>query len=380
MPITSRTAEVAQRPSLRGHANLRTSSADSDPTHVRPRTERSPKIADGRTQRGTLSNPLHQKKLRTRIADLESQLGHAQEELKSLKGHLVSTGTAKKAVQDQLERKPKKSQRAPEPLEIEEKHSTSAEARKLSKKDSTKMYEASEEIQEETDVFEVPNEKTALEPKADLEDDELKAKSVSLSAESPATAEPGSPLVDELASKADEINLLKARLEEKGKEVDVFRQENESIKSQLNEKSLKISLAQSEIDGLNQKLTLASEELEKSKSRVAQTNEKLEATEKAKELLENEMKMLRVQTEQWRKAADAAATVLAGDAEANGRRISERCGSMDKLSVNTFDHVGGYTGYVGSPGLMDDRDDIFGGEKRKGIRMFGDLWKKKSHK
>ncbi|KAG6383256.1 hypothetical protein SASPL_157002 [Salvia splendens] len=91
------------------------------------------------------------------------------------------------------------------------------------------------------------------------------------------------------------------------------------------------------------------------------------------------MKMLRVQTEQWRKAADAAATVLAGDAEANGRRISERCGSMDKLSVNTFDHVGGYTGYVGSPGLMDDRDDIFGGEKRKGIRMFGDLWKKKSH-
>ncbi|XP_042028924.1 interactor of constitutive active ROPs 4-like isoform X1 [Salvia splendens] len=379
MPRTSRTAEVAARPSLRGPANQRTSSADSDPTHVRPKTERSPKIAEGRTQRGTLSNPLHQKKLRTRIADLESQLGLAQEELKSLKGHLVSTGTAKKAVQDQLERKPKKSQRAPEPFEIEEKHLTPAEARKLSKKDSTKMYEASEEIQEETDVFEVPNEKTTLEPKAEPEDDELKAKSVSLSAESPVTAEPESPC-DELASKEEEINLLKARLEEKGKELEVFRQENESIKSQLDEKSLKISSAQSEINSLNKRLTLASEELEKSKSSSSQMNEKLEATEKEKELLENEMKMLRVQTEQWRKAADAAASVLAGDAEANGRRISERCGSMDKLYVNTFDHVGGYTGYVGSPGLMEDRDDVFGGEKRKSIKMFGDLWKKKSHK
>ncbi|KAL1537631.1 interactor of constitutive active ROPs 4-like isoform X1 [Salvia divinorum] len=379
MSRTSRTAEVAHRPSPRGPANLRTSSTDSDPTHARPRTERCPKIADGRTQRATQSTPSNQKKLRTRIADLESQLGLAQEELKSLKGHIVSTGTAKKAVQNQLERKPKKSQRAPEPLEIEEKHPTPAEARKLSRKVSTKMYEASEEIQEETDVFEVPIEKTTLEPKAE-DDDELKAKSVSLSAESPVTAEPESPLVDELASKAEEINLLKARLDDKGKELDVFRQENESIKSQLDEKSLKISSAQSEIDELNQRLTLASEELEKSKISAAQTSEKLEATEKAKELLENEMKMLRVQTEQWRKAADAAASVLAGGMEANGRRISERCGSMDNLYGNTFDHVGGYTGYVGSPGLIDDRDDVFGGEKRKGIRMFGDLWKKKSHK
>ena len=37
---------------------------------------------------------------------------------------------------------------------------------------------------------------------------------------------------------------------------------------------------------------------------------------------------------------------------------------------------------VGSPGMADVLDDGFGGGKRKGsgIRMFGDLWKKKSQK
>ncbi|XP_042025343.1 interactor of constitutive active ROPs 1-like isoform X2 [Salvia splendens] len=380
----TRVTEVAQWQSPRGPPNMRTSSADSDPTHVRPRTERSPKVGDGRIQRGTQSNPLNQKKLGTRIADLESQLGLAEQELKSLKGQIVSTGSAKKVLQDQLEKKPKKPQKAPESLEIVEKHSTPADASKLSKKDSTAVYEASDEILDETDVFEVPNEKTTVEPKAEpelpAEDDELKPKTVTLSAETPATAEPENPLVDELAAKSEEINLLKVRLDEKEKELDVFRQENESLKSQLDEKLLKISSAQSEVDGLNQKLIVVSEELEKSKHGASQMNEKLEATEKAKELLENEMKMLRVQTEQWRKAADAAASVLAGGMEVNGRRISERCGSMDKVYGNTFDHVGGYTGYAGSPGLIDGGDDDFGSEKRKGIRMFGDLWKKKSQK
>lgn len=317
---------------------------------------------------------MNQKKLGTRIADLESQLGLAQEELKSLKNQIVSTDSAKKAVHDQLEKKPKKPQKAPEPLEIEEKKLTPSEAQTLSKKEITTMHETSDEIQEETDVFEVPSEKTTVEPEAEpelpTEEDGLKE----------SIPEPENPLVEELASKSEEINLLKTNFNEKEKELDVIRQENESLKSQLDEKSQKISSAQSEIHKLNQRLLSVSEELEKTKNGAAQMNEKLEAAEKAKEMLENEMKMLRVQTEQWRKAADAAASVLAGGMEANGRRISERCGSMDKLYGNTFDHVKGYTGYVGSPGLIDDGDDVFGSEKRKGIRMFGDLWKKKSQK
>jgi hypothetical protein len=57
----------------------------------------------------------------------------------------------------------------------------------------------------------------------------------------------------------------------------------------------------------------------------------MKAVEEAKEALEAEMKKLRVQTEQWRKAADAAAAVLAGDMEMNGR-IYERSSLVVYLS------------------------------------------------
>ncbi|KAL0443701.1 UNVERIFIED_CONTAM: Interactor of constitutive active ROPs 4 [Sesamum latifolium] len=351
-----RVTEIAHRQSPRGPPNIRASSSDSDPLHLRPRTERSPKLAEGRSARGSQSDPLNQKKLGTRIADLESQLSLAQEELKSLKGQLVPTEAAKRAAQDQHEKKSKKQQKVPEPLEIEEKHST----------------------QIETPV--------TMEPKSEQElpadEDELNPKSVSLSTESPAMSEPVNPLSHELSSKNDEINMLKMNLDEKDKELETFRQENEGLKSQLDEKTVKISSAQSEIDDLKLRLDKAGHELEESRISFVQINEKLEAAEKAKEELENEMKLLRIQTEQWRKAADAAASVLAGGVEMNGRRISQRCGSMDKHYANSFEPLGGYGSYVGSPGLNDDPDDVFGGEKRKGsgIRMLGDLWKKKGQK
>ncbi|KAL8507831.1 hypothetical protein ACS0TY_018388 [Phlomoides rotata] len=358
MPRPTRVTESAQRPSPRGPPSLRTSSSDSDPPSVRPRIERNPK----------LSHPPNQKKLGTRIADLESQLGLAQEELKSLKGQLVSTEAVKKSAHDQLEKKPKKQHKVPDIPETpeieEEKHSTPIDAQTLT---------TSDDIQQETDVFEVLiDQKETVEPKASVElpaeEDELKR-----------PKSPENPLFGELALKNDEINLLKSNLDEKEKELEAFRQENQSLKIQLDEKTLKMSYAQSEIDELTMQLNKASEELEKSKSRGVDTNVKLEAAEKAKEELEEEMRRLRVQTEQWRKAADAAASVLAGGVETNGRRISERCGSMDKFYGNAIDHVSGY-GYVGSPGLIDDSDDVFGSEKRKGIRMFGDLWKRKGQK
>ncbi|KAK4398232.1 Interactor of constitutive active ROPs 4 [Sesamum angolense] len=344
-----RAAEIAHRQSPRGPPNIRASSSDSDPLHLRPRTERSPKLAEGRSARGSQSDPSNQKKLGTRIADLESQLTLAQEELKSLKGQLVPTEAAKRAAQDQHEKKSKKQQK-------------------------------------ETDVFEVPIEKVTLEPKSEQElpadEDELNPKSVSLSTESPAMSEPVNPLSHELSLKNDEINMLKTNLDEKDQELEAFRQENEGLKNQLDEKSVKISSAESEVDDLKLRLDKAGHELEESRISFVQINEKLEAAEKAKAELENEMKLLRIQTEQWRKAADAAASVLAGGVEMNGRRISQRCGSMDKHYVNSFEPLGGYGSYVGSPGLNDDPDDVFGGEKRKGsgIRMLGDLWKKKGQK
>ncbi|KAJ8616646.1 hypothetical protein MRB53_036018 [Persea americana] len=68
----SRVSEMPQRQSLRAPLQRRTSSSESLGDRCSPR------------------NPLVEKKLRTRISDLESQLGQVQEELKSFKEQLAS--------------------------------------------------------------------------------------------------------------------------------------------------------------------------------------------------------------------------------------------------------------------------------------------------
>lgn len=372
----SRGSEMPQRQSPRAPSQLRTSSSESDPLHHRPVTDRSPKLGDRRSPRGAQSDPPNQRKLGTRIADLESQLGQAQDELKSLKGQLVSAEAAKKAAQEQLEKKTKK----PTVVESDQIQETN--------NDNDNRINPSHEIQDddemkETDVFEVPVEKLTVEPPPSVEichpstEDDLKSSSLS-------PDEPVKPSFEELNLKDEEISSLKSKLEEKEKELEVFSQENENLKKELNEKMQEISSTKAKEDETSLKLDQVTQELETSKNDGLNLKEKLEATEKAKEALETEMKKLRVQTEQWRKAADAAAAILAGGGvEMNGRRLPDRCGSMDKHFGNVFEPgVGGYGSYMGSPGLVDDSDDVFGHGKRKGsgIKMFGDLWKKKGHK
>ncbi|GMJ10019.1 ROP interactive partner 2, interactor of constitutively active ROP4 [Hibiscus trionum] len=379
----SRGSEMPQRQSPRGTHQVRSSSSDSDPPQHRPITDRSsPKVGDRRSPRGApQSDPLNQKKLGTRIADLESQLGQAQEELKNLKHQLVSAEAAKKEAQQELENKTKKP-KAPEPNEkISPKRIRDSKRSDCSIKD-----EVSEDNQRETDVFEVPVEKAAVEPKVEVEEvdqAEEKTEAIEISTASPAESEPEKPSLHDLALKNDEINMLKSKLEEKEKELSVLTLENEDLKKRLDEASLNISNAKAKEEEVTLKLGQVGEELGASKTDAAQLKEKLESVEEQKEALEAEMKKLRVQTEQWRKAADAAAAILSGGMEMNGR-ISNRCSSMDKHFGGVFETpaAGGFAGYVGSPGLGDDMDDGFGSGKRKGsgIKMFGDLWKKKSQK
>ncbi|KAK9269695.1 hypothetical protein L1049_001473 [Liquidambar formosana] len=381
----SRGSELPQRPSPRGPPHLRTSSSDSDPLHHRPITDRSPKLGDRRSPRGAQPDSVNQKKLGTRIADLESQLGQAQVELKNLKEQLASAEAAKKEVQEELEKKSKKPI-VTEPVETQEKH-LPTEIHEFNEKDGSPPDEVPDDNQRETDVFEVPMEKASVEPKVEpsqlTDKEENETKSIDILTKPPTILEPERPSFKDLTLKNDEINMLKAQLEEKEKELKVFCQDNESLKKQLADATLEISLAQTKEQEMALKLIQLGEELEASKANAAQLNEKLGAVEAAKEELEVEMKKLRVQTEQWRKAADAAAAVLAGDVGMNGRRISDRCGSMDKHFGGIFEPPArGYAGFVGSPGMADDLDDGFGNGKRKGsgIRMFGDLWKKKGQK
>ncbi|XP_057461995.1 interactor of constitutive active ROPs 4-like [Actinidia eriantha] len=374
MPRSRGTELPQRRESPRGTQLLKTTRSNSDPLHHRPIPDRSPKLGDHRSPKGPQSDPLNPKKFGTRIADLESQLGQAQEELKTLKEQLASAEEAKKAAQEQLEKKAEKLC-DPKPVEVQYKRPPTGDQES---KDSIPC-EMPDDNQRATDVFEVPMEKaTVEEPKV-----EYSQKIDQQGEETKPSPEPQKPTFEDLELKSGEINLLKAELEEKEKELEVFRQQNESLKSQVKEAALETSACRTKEEEMNSRLSQLGRELEANRDNEVQLKEKLKAVEGAKEALEAEMKKLRVQTEQWRKAADAAAAVLADGVEMNGRRMSERCGSMDKQFGSIFGSVvGGYTGFVGSPGLGDDSDDGFGNGKRKGsgIRMFGDLWKKKGQK
>nr|GMD34971.1 interactor of constitutive active ROPs 1-like [Ipomoea batatas]GME08599.1 interactor of constitutive active ROPs 1-like [Ipomoea batatas] len=325
---------MPQRQSPRAPSQLKTSSSDSDSSHHRAVNDRSPKpLSDRRSSpRSAQSDAPSQKKLGARITDLESQLGQAQEELRCLKVQLASAEAAKKAAQELLEKK--------------------------TKKPSENADEIAGDCLQESDVFEI-----SVEPKPKSSDQEEVSN-------------------EKLRLKNNELDSLRAKLEEKENELEKFSQENKTLNLQLDEKVVEVSSAKAKEEETALKLNQVIEELEATKSNASRINEKLDATEKAKDELEAEMKKLRVQTEQWRKAADAAAAVLAGGAEMNEGRISERCGSMDKhYNSSVFESaVGGYGSYLGSPGLIGETGDFGSGKRRSsGIKMF-DLWKKKTQK
>ena len=71
--------------------------------------------------------------------------------------------------------------------------------------------------------------------------------------------------------------------------------------------------------------------MENSSQRENRSLEQLEAAQVANLAMEAEMKRLRVQTEQWKKTADAIVTVLAAahNGELNGKPV-ERSPSLDK--------------------------------------------------
>ncbi|KAI4390172.1 hypothetical protein MLD38_002311 [Melastoma candidum] len=352
-------AEAPRRQSPRGSLQLRTSSSDSDSSHHRPLTDRSPMLGDRRSPRSVQSNSVNQKKLGTRIAGLESQLGQAQEELKCLKEQLASAEAAKKEAQEQLQKKAKKKSISENP-DRQPRRKSSARSSNVS----------NDENQKETDVFEVPTEREA--PKSQEEvlgsvcETQKPIEAMEILAEpSPLFVELGKDPFDELVAKDEEIGLLKSRLEEKEKELEVSSQEKDIMKKQLEEVNEMLALARTKEEEASTTLARLEKETTASKEDNLNLKSKLELVEGEKDALETEMKTLRVQTEQWRKAADAAAAVLAGGVGMDGR-----CGSMEKHCSGGFEMSG--TEYA---------DDGYEGGRRKhsGIKVFGDLWKKMGH-
>ncbi|XP_017698908.2 interactor of constitutive active ROPs 4-like isoform X2 [Phoenix dactylifera] len=414
---SSRGSENSQRQSPRAPLHLKaTACSEANGVH-RHSVDRSLKVEDRRSPRSSF----HEKKRGTRVADLETKFRRAQEELKKLREQLASTEAAKKDAQEALEEAKKRIPAVTTPPQSsdeekpaipskEETETTSSCLDSLEKSERKVEEELPETRSEEesinstaTDVFEVvspapvpaepnntDNEVGNDDEKAvkEQEEEETEAKNEK-DGETEMAATEKNELEEEEnkpmeISEIPEVLELKAKLLEKEKELENVLAENESLKKKAEEVSEKVmAAARAQEEELGVKLVSVEEELRESEAKVEKLGEQLEALGEARAALEAEMKRLRVQTEQWRKAAEAAAAVLAAGAGPGaemmgGRRMAQRCGSLDK-------HLGagggGFAGW-GSPLMGGEMDEeCIGGGKRRGsgIRMLGDLWKKKGH-
>lgn len=101
--------------------------------------------------------------------------------------------------------------------------------------------------------------------------------------------------------------------------------------------------------------------------RAARVTEQLDAAQAVNSEMESELRRLRVQSDQWRKAAEAAAAALSGN---NNGRLVERSGSLDP----DYNSIGGKM--MNSP-FSDDLEFESPKKKNSGVlRRMSGLWKK----
>ncbi|KAJ3685137.1 hypothetical protein LUZ61_014301 [Rhynchospora tenuis] len=367
----SRGTELPQRSSPRVPLKLKTtvSTESNGVSNHRERSmvDRSPKVHDHRSPRS--NSPLHEKKRGTRVVDLETKLGKAQEELKKLREQLASAEAAKKDAQNALETAKKHVGRSDsvvtcEPVTEEiENLEVESKIQELEIKESTEVTEAKFEVIESvnsvvtstTDVFEVimPVE-TLVENKENIGQIE------------------GEQVEKEKKEEEEEDKDAMKIIEEAVliQEVKEDNQEEKQI-SELAELKVKLLEREKEIEALSEEKTEMKKKAEEAMEQANKMEETMRVAVAAKEALEAEMRRLRVQTDQWRKAAEAAAAVLAnGDCD----MIPGRCGSMEKGFIGSGGNGGLGYGW-GSPGVGEEDE----GKRRSGsgMRMFGELWKKR---
>ncbi|XP_044505001.1 interactor of constitutive active ROPs 3-like isoform X1 [Mangifera indica] len=166
---------------------------------------------------------------------------------------------------------------------------------------------------------------------------------------------------------------LKANLMDKETQLQNFSEENEMLKLEISKWETDMHKVNTEVDSevaaaraaeeeALTKLGLAMEEADKSNRRTARVTEELEAAQAANSEAEAELRRLKVQSDQWRKAAEAAAALLSG---ANNGTF----GSFD----SNYNHV---TGKISPPLSEYIDDDLLKKKNGNMLKKIGVLWKK----
>ncbi|XP_043698068.1 interactor of constitutive active ROPs 3-like [Telopea speciosissima] len=166
--------------------------------------------------------------------------------------------------------------------------------------------------------------------------------------------------------KADATD-LKANMMDKEIELRNISEENELLELEIKKREMERSKvtdeAISEAEAARaaerealMKVGYITQEADKSSKRAARVTEQLEAAQAANSEMEVELRRLKVQSDQWRKAAEAAAAFFS-------------TGNNGKLMDNYV------TGKIGSPN-SEDMDDDSPKRKNNMLKKIGVLWKK----
>ncbi|XP_048324990.2 interactor of constitutive active ROPs 3 isoform X1 [Ziziphus jujuba] len=186
-----------------------------------------------------------------------------------------------------------------------------------------------------------------------------------------------SEMEKELKKLKEHITELRANLMDKETEVQNISEENRMLKLQISKsetnKSRVISEVVTEVEAARaaerealRRVEVVMEEADKSNKRAARVAEQLEAAQAANAEMETELRRLKVQSDQWRKAAEAAAAMLSAG---NNGKVMERTGSLD----SNYDPV---TGKISSPYSEDIDDDLLKKKNGNMLKKIGVLWKK----
>ncbi|KAL3644590.1 hypothetical protein CASFOL_009770 [Castilleja foliolosa] len=170
--------------------------------------------------------------------------------------------------------------------------------------------------------------------------------------------------LEELKEKSSvkENELKKIELKKLESQIRSVMEENEMLKSEIEKKEIERSRANDEV---LIKLESLADEAAKSSKKAERVAEELDATQVSNSEMEAELRRLKVQSDQWRKAAEAAATMLSS--VNNGKHV-ERTGSMEHHKIGRK---------MGSE-HSDDTDDDESPKKWNGnvLRKIGVMLKK----
>ncbi|CAL8999414.1 unnamed protein product [Prunus brigantina] len=138
---------------------------------------------------------------------------------------------------------------------------------------------------------------------------------------------------------------FRAHLMDKETELQSISEENDMLRLEINKIQMDKSKVNNEVVAAVEaarcverealtKLGIVMEEADKSNKRVARVAEQLEAAQAANAEMEADLRRLKVQSDQWRKAAEAAAAMLSAG---NNGKLMDRTASLD----SSFNHVTG---------------------------------------